>query len=372
MKIRQPLVLLLGGLLSSSSVGCATFNAIVSEHRAASGDKNVSAERMVAIGRVFENQGRLDQAEVMYRRALKKSPRDAAIRDQLQQLAEKKNGRTFGAGSVESAVAMADAATGRASVAARRAQPIPASHLPKPSSAAASSTAGSVTDKTEFDTTGSASVTPAVVASVPSSTFVKQTSASSGSAETPIVTASEILDVVESPNEHRDLLLSGLKHGDAVETRCLAATLLGDCDPADTRVRDALIEAATTETNPQLRLSIADSQIQRNESTEDTASCLIELLRDSSDDIRVQACSDLRYFAGTPSESQCVDALTTLLDSPDDSLRAIGAVTLGDFENLNTKATERLKSLSSSDPIATVRDAASSAIARAELVSADR
>ncbi|MFN9717295.1 MAG: hypothetical protein ACK58L_01290, partial [Planctomycetota bacterium] len=63
MKIRQPLVLLLGGLLSSSSVGCATINAIVSEHRASAGEKNVSAERMMAIGRVFENQGRLDQAE---------------------------------------------------------------------------------------------------------------------------------------------------------------------------------------------------------------------------------------------------------------------------------------------------------------------
>lgn len=359
MKIRQPLVLLLGGLLSSSSVGCATINAIVSEHRAGSGDKNVSAERMVAIGRVFENQGRLDQAEVMYRRALKKNPTDTAIRDQLQQLADKKNGRTFGAGSVESAIAMADKATGRVSVPTRRTQPIPSVELPK---------VASIRAKADAIESGIGSIQTAAVASLPNASFVRQTSAETGAAESSLVTAGEILDVVDSPNANRELLVRGLANGDSVETRCLAATLLGDCDPSDQSIRDCLISAASSETDPQLRLSIADSQIQREEATEATATCLIELLEESSE-VRVQACSDLRYFAGTPAESKCITALTSLLDSPDDSLRTIGAVTLGDFASLDSSTTEKLKELSSTDKSESVRDAATSAVSRIELVS---
>lgn len=359
MKIRQPLVLLLGGLLSSSSVGCATINAIVSEHRAGSGEKNVSAEHMVAIGRVFENQGRLDQAEVMYRRALKKNPADSAIRDQLQQLADKKNGRTFGAGTVESAIAMADKASGRASVPTRRTQPIPSVELPK---------AASIRAKADSIESEIGSIQTAAVASLPNASFVRQTSAVTGTAKSKLVTAGEILDVVDSPNANRELLVNGLKNGDSVETRCLAATLLGDCDPSDQSIRDVLISAASSETDPQLRLSIADSQIQRGEATEATATCLIELLEDSSE-VRVQACSDLRYFAGTPAESRCITALTSLLDNPDDSLRAAGAVTLGDFASLDATKTKKLKEMSSADKSDTVRDAATSAVSRIELVS---
>ncbi len=357
MKIRQPLVLLLGGLLSSSSVGCATINAIVSEHRASAGDKNVSAERMVAIGRVFENQGRLDQAEVMYRRALKKSPNNEAIRDQLQQLADKRSGRTFGAGSVESAIAMADKATGRAAVPSKKAQPIPSRDLPKPSVQVAAQ---------DIDA-GSASlpsmISTAALRDLPSASFVQPVSATAKSPSEIIVTAGEILEVVESPDQHRELLLNGLKHGDCAETRCLSATLLGDCDSSDASIRDALIEAAENETNPQLLLSIADSQIQREEATESTAECLIELLSDSSQDVRVQACSDLRYFSGTPSDAKCVAALSGALDSPDQSLRAIAAVTLGDFHQLDSTTTEKLRKLSS-DSSSEVRDAAATAVVR--------
>jgi len=67
------------------------------------------AERLASIGRVFENQGHYDQAEVMYRRALKQSPNDSVIRDQLAGFTEHRKGREFGPDRTETALAMADA-----------------------------------------------------------------------------------------------------------------------------------------------------------------------------------------------------------------------------------------------------------------------
>ncbi|MFN9719477.1 MAG: HEAT repeat domain-containing protein, partial [Planctomycetota bacterium] len=300
-------------------------------------------------------------AEVMYRRALKKSPRDQAIRDQLQQLSEKRSGRSFGGGRIESAIAMADQATARPAaslVKPKKAEPIPAGELPKPSATVAAATSDSGQTSTTIST--------AAVSDLPNASSVQTASAVVADAAEITVTAGEILDVVEVPDQHRELLLKGLSHGDTAETRCLSATLLGDCATSDHSIRDALIGAAKSETNPQLLLSIADSQIQRQEATEATAECLIKLLSDSSLDVRIQACSELRYFAGTTSDSKCVAALSEALDSPDESVRSIAAVTLGDFHQLDRATADKLKQLSSSDSCLDVRDSASTAMTRIE------
>jgi len=121
MKISQPFVLLLGGLLSASSLGCSVIGAAVSDYRPASREGRGSTERMVAIGRVFESQGKYDQAEAMYRRALKQKPADPAIQEQLQQLADRRTGRKFDSASTSNAVVRSNAqsASGRASLAGK-------------------------------------------------------------------------------------------------------------------------------------------------------------------------------------------------------------------------------------------------------------
>lgn len=109
MKLRHPLALLLGGIISASSIGCAAINAVVSDSGGRPASKRLTAERMVSIGRVFENQGRYDQAEVMYRKALRLSPRNELIEEQLAELKARKAGREFTADRTVQALAMADA-----------------------------------------------------------------------------------------------------------------------------------------------------------------------------------------------------------------------------------------------------------------------
>jgi HEAT repeat protein len=149
------------------------------------------------------------------------------------------------------------------------------------------------------------------------------------------VSAEEILAVVESPAENAGLLLNGLMNGDSSETRCLAATLLGDCDPSDVQIRAALKSVSETETgtgtDPRLMLAAADSQIQRGEADESTADCLIELIQEETGETRTQALLDLRHFARTESHEECVAVLQSLLNHEEGSIRAIAAMTLEDF-----------------------------------------
>lgn len=86
MLIRRPLILLLGGLLTAGSVGCSAFQTVVGDRHHRGSRKTPSAERMVAVARVFENQGKYDQAAAMYQSALRFRPNDPVIRQQLQQV----------------------------------------------------------------------------------------------------------------------------------------------------------------------------------------------------------------------------------------------------------------------------------------------
>ncbi|MCA9062933.1 MAG: HEAT repeat domain-containing protein, partial [Planctomycetaceae bacterium] len=107
-RFRQPLALLLGGLLSASSMGCATYNALASRNVHAPRASSAAGDRLVAIGRVFENQGQYERAEAMYRSALKSDPRNDEIRQQLAELEARRKGRNFSASTTEQAIAQAD------------------------------------------------------------------------------------------------------------------------------------------------------------------------------------------------------------------------------------------------------------------------
>ncbi len=98
--------LLLGGGLSVFNIGCAAVDAIVSSP-AGHAARNGSPQRIAAIGRVFENQGRYAQARSMYRQALKNDPNNSVARDRLEYLATIQpaaNRRT----ATEEAIAIAD------------------------------------------------------------------------------------------------------------------------------------------------------------------------------------------------------------------------------------------------------------------------
>ncbi|MEP3478547.1 MAG: HEAT repeat domain-containing protein [Fuerstiella sp.] len=78
--------LLLGGSLSVLNIGCAAVDALVSSPAGHSAGTN-SPQRVAAIGRIFENQGRYTQARAMYRQALRSDPSNTTARDRLQYLA---------------------------------------------------------------------------------------------------------------------------------------------------------------------------------------------------------------------------------------------------------------------------------------------
>lgn len=78
--------LLLGGGLSVLNIGCAAVDAIVSSPAGYSAGSG-SPQRIAAVGRVFENQGRYTQARAMYRQALRSDPNNSTARDRLEYLA---------------------------------------------------------------------------------------------------------------------------------------------------------------------------------------------------------------------------------------------------------------------------------------------
>ena len=414
MRFRHPLLLLLGGLISASSVGCSAVTAVVSDTRPAARQGRGSADKYAAIARVYENQGRYDQAEAMYRKALKQNPNNTEVRSSLQQLANRKTGRKFGNEIRTEAIAKAEAAQKSVVETAvplnAKAPNIPASLSAQANLSAPATPNASVTPETikselktaslsvdnlttelsseagklspaSFEETVAevkaevkATATNAVkaveveVATLTTTTEAASTVQTKVTAAKPsseqLISAEQILAVVEMPAEHADLLLRGLKHGDSLETQCLAATLLGDCDRSRSEIRDALRIANEAATDAYLRLAICDSRIQRAEHDEITAKCLINVLKTGSPDLQVQVCASMHHFVGSQSESACAAALESALTSDSPDVRAGAAVALGDFPSLSESAKNQLKKMAASDPAEAVREAASASADR--------
>jgi tetratricopeptide (TPR) repeat protein len=387
-------MLLLGGLLSASSVGCSAVTAVVSDTRPAARQGRGSADKYAAIARVYENQGRYDQAEAMYRKALKQNPNSIEVRNSLQQIASRKAGRSFGNSLETEAVAKTETAKNAmldTAVALSAKAPDISAGLKSTAESELKTASLEIADATSdlrslpglspasfkeaaTDATASASPSPKS-ASVEMATI--QVDLEEGTVVTsfvqpanvparPLVSAEQILAVVETPAEHAELLLNGLKHGDSLETQCLAATLLGDCDRSDFAIREALKKANEVATDGYLRLAICDSRIQRGEHDEVTSRCMIALLDDSLPELQIQVCSSMRHFVGTGAESKCASALESALQSESPEVRASAAVALGDFPNLTESAKAQLKKMATSESAAPVREAAETAVGRFE------
>lgn len=101
---------LLGAGMSVIGVGCSAVNAVVSSS-AGHGADSTSPQRLVAIGRVFENQGHLNRATAMYRQALRADPGNSVAQQRMDFIAGINSGKTFSPTERQSqrAIAMADA-----------------------------------------------------------------------------------------------------------------------------------------------------------------------------------------------------------------------------------------------------------------------
>lgn len=359
--------------MSVTSVGCATFNA-VSDSRPAATGKKASAERLVSIGRVFENQGKYDQAEDMYRKALKQRPNDPVIREQLTQLADRRAGRTFGPQDANEAIAMADAVSG-----GRKSSPAAGSNTagaarrnsPPAERSVASSAKPETDSKVQFAsaTAGKSKIEAATaVREVAPQPPVEQVSVKEAAAVQPAaprgITFEDVLAKTEGASGHAAWLRNAVCEGESTEARALAATLLAECDPAETETNTVLSSRLSCETDPGLRLAICESLATRGCRDEEVCEALIEISSGTNSELQVQAITCLRHFAGTEEREECLNVLDQLLSHENAQVRATAAVTIGDFTPESEATLGHLTKLAAEDSDETVREAARAAIGR--------
>lgn len=380
MKFSQPLVLLLGGVLSASGVGCSAISAIVTDSRPAHRENGNDTDRIAAIGRVFENQGRYDKAEAMYRKALKNRPQDSELRRQLQQLAERRKVQSFGPGGTASAIAVADIVSPpKSSIMASRVATEATSERAVPLSSPIDVCSEAEDDiamlaqlpavETEASAETSSNISSAAHMPVPAPQIELASGNSGGwrKSSSGVITGDQVMAALEYPDQHLELLLEALISGDSTETTALAATLLGDCDPGNLKVREALEEQLKSQSTPEVLIAVCDSQIERGEANDGTVSRLLSLCSGSDHETLIQAASQLRNFAGTEFDRQCTDILSDLLAHAEPSVRATAALTLGDFTALNSTTIARLQELAGNEASSNVREAAESALNRQQL-----
>ena len=376
MRFRRPVVLLLGGMLVASGIGCSAASALMGDYEPASSARQASADRMLAIAQVFEQQGQLEKAETMYRGALKKNPQNAAIRERLAEVQSKRRGDGSGTAVVRTAVPkqpsrpVASAAVPVAAL--KAAQPVSA-----PSSAPESGPHAAPTVVPAAEP-AKVAAPPAVTAKPEAFTEQVATAVVAEKAAVPVrsvsvtqsgpVTLDALLKAADAPESSSALLIQALQQGESNEAKSLAATLLGECPAADSGVKDALEKVVADQTVAvDVLLAALDSQVQRGELTSASAERLSVMAEKGQPEEQVQAITMLRYFTAMDSREGCLRSLESCLSSASEDVRASAALTLGDFCPLSESQLAKLRDLSEKDSSQDVRDAAAATLKRAEL-----
>ena len=414
MRFRRPVVLLLGGMLAASSLGCSAASALMGDYEPASSAKQASADRMVAIAQVFEQQGKLDKAESMYRGALKKNPQNAMVRQQLAEVQTKRRNGTSGtvvvhtvpptrrmtpvaAGSATASGMVVLPAAGAAVAAPVTPAPAAKVSVPvtsaTPAPAPATTAAPVVVSPAAVPVQKPASVAvPAVSTATPAAPIVEAPAAavpaSTGQTPVPVrnvstaeavpaksaavavagaTTLDALLQAADKPEDNTELLIQAVQQGESSEAKCLAMTLLGECSSENAGIREAIEKTVSDASTPtDVLLAAVDSQVQRGELTAASAERLIGVVKAGQTGDQVQAITMLRYFTAMDGRESCLSALETCLTSTDSEVRAAAALALGDFTPLPETQLAKLKELAEKDASQDVRDAAAASLKRTE------
>lgn len=382
--------LLLGGSLCLFHVGCAAFNALVSSPAGNSAGQG-SPERIAAIGRVFENQGKYAQAQNMYRRALSADPSNIIAQERLNSIASRGTNRSFESSNVkkQSMVAVADSLNARRRTKPRRLgakppirfEPAKAREFELATQLAAvtpdatqhelasggvliAAANGNKTESVNSDageillanpgwqiadtvseeiaaTAADVALTfapakqQADIATVGfegndvSITTLAAVDTSWKSADR-VVSLDQLLEWSEDPDANSENLTFTLTGGEDDAVKAFAATLLAECSNDNAEINPALRNVCEDGV-PLLRLSCRDTLIQRGEVSQADVYDLLGLMSSEGTDIRAQAAASLRNLAGSQWGPQCVAGLHAMLNDNDDSLVSVAAATLGDF-----------------------------------------
>ena len=409
MRFRRPVVLLLGGMLAASSLGCSAASALMGDYEPASSAKQASADRMVAIAQVFEQQGQLDKAESMYRGALKKNPQNAMVRQQLAEVQTKRRNGTSGtvvvhtvpptrrmtpvaAGSATASGMVVLPAAGAAVAAPVTPAPAAKVSVPvtsaTPAPAPATTAAPVVVSPAAVPVQKPASVAVPAVSTATPAAPAAAVPASTGQTPVPVrnvstaeaipaksaavavagaTTLDALLQAADKPEDNTELLIQAVQQGESSEAKCLAMTLLGECSSENAGIREAIEKTVSDASTPtDVLLAAVDSQVQRGELTAASAERLIGVVKAGQTGDQVQAITMLRYFTAMDGRESCLSALETCLTSTDSEVRAAAALALGDFTPLPETQLAKLKELAEKDASQDVRDAAAASLKRTE------
>ena len=351
--------LLCGVLILSGSAGCAGNSSVVAR-RGMDRCSNVAPERLISIARVFESQGRLEQADAMYRKALQHDPSNNLALNRIAHIASLNQTRTFRGPNVDSGLPVdsqlfanhkpsaasvqfvAPAAPPR-SVASTQNSQVPMFAQPEAESVVAA-------DRAVFVKT----VHPASIAYYESppteppggARLDSMDSASQLVSDTVTVpahpTASNVMaDWLDAPARHVEELLATLQSNRHPDQRTLAATLLAEAPAGDTRVNSAL-EAHCVGHDAIVAAAAADSLLVRGVVSSTSVPALLALADHSDSEIRGRVSSSMRMLAGTTWEADAVQMLITRLDDSNPAVRGMAALTLGDFGHASEVILERL------------------------------
>lgn len=407
MYFRKPVVLLLGGVFTAAAVGCSAASVLVTDQRPKQSVRQSSSDRMLAIGRMFEEQGQLDRAEAMYRGALKKNGRSQEARQLLSELQTRRRSpqpavvadvpkptRTMGAPAQIPAPAVTvrqvtakppvtAAAVPAATPASTAAQPVKTVSRLKTVAASSSGTpatpAGPATpaapvpgpqplenktvEKAAAGTMPQPNPAPAP-ASTPAPAKAAPVPAPAPVSAAKTISLNEVLSAAEAPAENSALLVEALKSGDSPEAQCLAAALLGECSSGDSQIATALLESGRTTDDVSLLLAVVDSQQQHNLIDSATVANLIRLLPECEPVVQVQGVTIMRHCSTLSCREECLGLLTRMLESSHADVRAAAALTLSDFRPLSVETVGRLEKLSADDSSEEVRESAAASLAR--------
>lgn len=356
MRSRHPSIgLLCGVLIISGSIGCAV-NTSISRRSGAADTGNAVPERLISIARVFESQGHLKQADLTYRRALRRFPSSEQAREGIARIASMNETRTFRAPATgvtaapeEPLVALGTSPGGQLSSVTPQSKLYPVTIEQSIGvSQFDSRTSPSLaveTNTQKLDAAPTESVGPSVHSpgtahlTLVSSEDVSGAESDSASDDSPAFGAA--VSQIDPAAEHLEALLKVLASDSDAERRALAAAVLADA-PADNSRVDSALEENCTDEDATVAAIVGDSLLVRGIVNDASVQTLFGLAEHPNSEVRSQVTTSMRMLVGTSWESDAVLFLTDRLDDSDPAVRSMAALTLGDFDGDSGVILERL------------------------------
>ena len=143
--------------------------------------------------------------------------------------------------------------------------------------------------------------------------------------------------------EQTKLLLTTLEQDNDDVRRAVAANLLSTMPTEDTRI-DLVLEQYSGDPSPLVAVAACESLLSRDQLSDRMMLSLLSLCEHADPTIRGHACISMRQLAGTPWQTDIVEALILRLNDTAPSVRATAAMTLSEFPNLEEMILDRLES----------------------------